>query len=215
MATTRFDKTIFLTGQTRRIKSNLKTKLNQVPILSGTSKDHKVAVNKIEVPAITLSMGANVGPNVGASNFISEIIRKIADEADEGYVCKSTEEMLYKFDKYNKERHTSKSKGKKLVIGSMDIEKWYPNQIPAPTGKCIKEMFINSNLIIDGIDYDRVAKYLGKFLTRDEFLEENVEEIWYLKEGKMKEKRKYSKKREKGKTLDAKHCWWGQDPGHQ
>ena len=59
-------------------------------------------------------MGANVGPNVGASNFISEIIRKIADEADEGYVCKSTEENLYKCDKYNKERHNLKSKGKKF-----------------------------------------------------------------------------------------------------
>ena len=45
----------------------------------------------------------------------------------------------------------------------MDVEKWYPNTIPAPTGKCIEEMFINSNLKIYGIDYDRVAKYLGIF----------------------------------------------------
>ena len=151
-------------------------------------------------------MGANVGPNVGASNFVSEIIRKIADESDNGFVCKSTEEMLYKFDKYNKERTISQARSKKLIIGSMDIEKWYNNTIPVPTAKSIKKMFIESELQIKGINYDKVAKYLGKYLTREQILEENFEEILYIKEGKMKEKekRKYNKNKNKKKEKNKK-----------
>ena len=178
------------TGQTRRIKSNLKTKENQLPVLSGTSKDHKISKNKKEGPELRPIMGANVGPNVGASNFVSQIIRKIADLEDEGFVCKSTEEMLHTFDNFNKSRNLGNSGKRNLIIGSMDIEKWYPNTIPRPTAKRINEMYIKSKLEIKGVDYEKVAKYLGKFLTREEILQENMEEILYIKEGKMKERKK-------------------------
>ena len=193
------------TGQTKRIKGNMKTKKNQIPVLSGTSKDHKVSKNKTEGPELRAIMGANVGPNVGASNFVSEIIRKIADDADEGFVCKSTEEILYKFDKYNKERLKLNQKDKKMMVGSMDIEKWYANTIPVPTAKCIKEMFMESNLKIAGINFEKVARYLGKFLTREKIIEEKFEDILYIKEGKMMEKkRKYCKKKKQGSTLNTK-----------
>ena len=86
-------------------------------------------------------MEANIGPNVGASNFVSDIIRRINDEADQGYVCKSTEEMLYKFHKFNKERFNLKTKGKQLFIGSMEIEKWFPNTIPVLTANEIRPIF--------------------------------------------------------------------------
>ena len=41
-----------------------------MPILHGTSKDHKVAENEPEGPDLRPIMGAVVGPNVGLSNFI-------------------------------------------------------------------------------------------------------------------------------------------------
>ena len=202
------------TGQTRRIKSNSKTKQNQIPVLSGTSKDHKVAKNKVEGPELRPIMGANVG----ASNFVSNIIRRITDEADQGYVCKSTEEMLYKFHKFNKERLHLKTKDKKLFIGSMEIEKWSPNTIPVPTAKEIRQMFINSNLKIEPIDFDKLARYLGKFLTREQIVMEEFEEILYIKEGKMDKKRNYSKKKKKslntaggGKTLDTNNSGGGKE----
>ena len=74
------------------------------------------------------------------------------------------------------------------MVGSMDIEKWYANTIPVPTAKCIKEMFMESNLKIAGIDFEKVARYLGKFLTREKIIEEKFEDILYIKEGKMMEK---------------------------
>ena len=94
----------------------MKTKDNQLPILHGTSKDHKVAKNEFEGPEVRPIMGAVVGPNIGLSNFIGkEIIRKVAEEADTGHVCKSTEDLLSRFEKYNKERIDCGFSGKKFI----------------------------------------------------------------------------------------------------
>ena len=57
-------------GQSKRIKGNLKTKDNQIPILHATSKDHKKAENETEGPDVRPIMGAVVGHNVALSNFI-------------------------------------------------------------------------------------------------------------------------------------------------
>ena len=190
------------TGQTKRIKSNSVTKDNQLPVLSGTSKDHKESKDAIEGPELRPIMGANVGPNVAASNFISEVIRWVADESDVGFVCKSTEELLNKFSEFNKERLKLNPEGKKLIMGSMDVEKWYPNTIPRPSAKKVRKMFIASDLHFEGLKYDKIARYLGKVMTRNEILEEKMEEILYLKEGKMEEKPK--KKKKEKKTLYTK-----------
>ena len=87
-----------------RVKSNLKTKDNQIPILRGTSKDHKEAMDKKVGPDIRPIMGAMVGPNIGLSELGSRIVRKIADNADIGLVSKSTEEVINKFEIFNKGR---------------------------------------------------------------------------------------------------------------
>ena len=47
-------------------------------------------------------MGAIVGPNIGLSEVASRIVRKIADNADIGLAAKSTEEVLEKFETFNK-----------------------------------------------------------------------------------------------------------------
>ena len=91
------------TGQMKRIKGNVKTIDNQIPILSGTSKDHKEAVGDEELgPDVRPIMGAMVGPNIGLAKFGNLIIRKVADEADVGHVSKSTEETIAKIEEYNK-----------------------------------------------------------------------------------------------------------------
>ena len=117
-------------GQTKRIKSNLKTKDNQIPILHGTSKDHKVAANENEGPEVRPIMGAVVGPNVGLSNFIGkEVIRRVAEDIGGDNVCKSTEELLSRFENFNKNRVENGLHKEKLVLASMDIKKWYPSQL--------------------------------------------------------------------------------------
>ena len=87
-----------LSGQQKRIKGNLKTKDNQIPVLSGTSKDHKKSEDENIGPDVRPIMGAMVGPNVGLSNFGSIIVRAVANECDEGNVSKSTEETIAKIE---------------------------------------------------------------------------------------------------------------------
>ena len=62
------------TNQVKRIKSNLKTSDNQIPILSGTHKDHKEVEDPNIGPDVRPIMGATVGPNVALTDFIARNI---------------------------------------------------------------------------------------------------------------------------------------------
>ena len=118
------------------------------------------------------------------------IVRAIADECDVGHVSKSTEETIFKLEDYNVKRDNLNAKNVtkllKVIIGSMDIDKWYPSQIPGPSAKGIRDMFEESKVKFEGINYDKVSKYLGEYLTEDEIKKEEMEEIVYIKIKKVK-----------------------------
>ena len=162
------------TGQNKRIKGNLKTKDNPIPILHGTSKDHKIVTNDIEGPDVRTIMGALVGPNVGLSNFIGkEVIRRVAEDLNSDNVCKSTEEVLSRSENYNKNRVKNGFHEGKMIIASMDIKKWYPSQLTKPSAKVIRQMIIDSEIKFEGIEYDAVSKYLGEHnMSKEEIVEE-------------------------------------------
>ena len=182
------------TGQVKRIRRNVITKDNQIPILSGTSKDHKKSVDEKKGPDVRPIMGAMVGPNIGLAKFGNLIVRKVADEADVGHVSKSTEETIAKIEEYNKGRNKLKTNGRKIIIGSMDVEKWYPNMIAKPSAEEIREMVVESEINFEGFDLDVVSLYLGEFLTKEEIIQEGMEEILYIKKEKAKMiRKKYAK----------------------
>ena len=52
----------------------------------------------------------------------------MADEGDIGHVSKSTEETVAKIEEYNNDRSKLNPSGKKVIIGSIDVMKWYPNR---------------------------------------------------------------------------------------
>ena len=108
--------------QVGRVKGNLVRKDNQIPILRGTSKDHKKVKDEQIGPDFCPIMGAMVGPNHGLSEIGSLIVRKIADSADKGLVSKSTEEVINKFEEYNKNRFEKFPGMRRLFIASMDIK---------------------------------------------------------------------------------------------
>ena len=196
-------------NQLRRVKSNLITKDSQIPILRGTSKDHKEADDKKAGPDVRPIMGAIVGPNIGLSEIGSRIVRKIADNADTGLVSKSTEEVLNKFEMYNKRRLQSNPGIRNLIVASMDIEKYYPNILSDKSAKIIRKMWEESDLSIEGIDYDKLRSYLGKHLKKEEIVEEGFEELLYkrkVKERKKKKKatKKIGKKYTKNKAINKR-----------
>ena len=93
----------------------------------------------------------------------------------------------------------------------MDVEKYYPNILSAQSAKIIKRMWEESDLIIEGIDLDKLVRYLGIFLTKEEIVDEAFEELLYTKVVKEKTKkkkmtkkigRKFVKKQKKTKTQD-------------
>ena len=136
-------------NQSRRVKSNFVTKDNQIPILRGTSKDHKEAVDPAIGPDFRPIMGAIVGPNIGLSELGSIVVRKIADNADEGLVSRSTEEVLNKYETFNRGRLEATPGFRKLIIASMDIEKYYPSILSKPSARIIRQMWEDSELSID------------------------------------------------------------------
>ena len=132
--------------QLKRVKSNLVRKDSQIPVLRGTSKDHKVAIDKNIGPDFRPIMGAMVGPNIGLSEIGSRIVRKIADNADIGLVSKSTEEVLNKFELFNSRRLETNFGLRKLIIASMDIEKFYTNILSAESAKIIRKIQHTKNI---------------------------------------------------------------------
>ena len=150
---------------------------NQIPILRGTSKDHKEAKDDQIGPDFRPIMGAMVGPNLGLSEMGSLIVRKIADNADEGLVAKSTEEVIHKFVEFNKNRFERFHGFKKLIIASTDIEKFYPSILSEESAAIIRQMWEESKLSMEEVDVDALSKYLGKTLKKLEIVKEEFEEI--------------------------------------
>ena len=165
------------------------------------NKDHKEAKDKIVGPDVRPIMGAVVGPNIGLSEIGSIIVRKIADNADMGLVAKSTEEVLNKIEEFNKRRIENNLGNKKLIIASMDIEKFYNNIISEKSAKIIRKMWEESELVIEGIDTNNLKRYLGIHLKKEELSQEGFEELVYTREKKQK-KTKLVKK--VGKKLEKK-----------
>ena len=188
------------TGHTKRIKSNLKTVDNQVPILSGTHKDHKKVDNTEDGPDLRPIMGATVGPNVALTNFLAkDIVRRVAEDASEGNDCKSTEELQSHFEEYNKARVENGFANKNIFISSMDIDKWFPSMKTRPMAKEVGQMVIDSNIEFKEVDYDKVSKYLGEHMTIEEILEEELEELLYIDEDKLNRLKKLKEE----KTLNT------------
>ena len=66
-----------------------------------------------------------------------------------------------------------------------------------------KRMIIESEIEFEGIDYDEISKFLGEHLTKEEVIDENLEDLVYRK----KEERKKTKSKSRKKTLDTKKSW--------
>ena len=63
----------------------------------------------------------------------------------------------------------------------MDLVKWYPTMVPESNARTVSKMVEESEIEFKGIDYDDVAKFLGETLTKEEIIEEGLEELVYIK----------------------------------
>ena len=110
--------------------------------------------------------------------------------------------MLNKFEEFNKTRVERGLDKKKIVIASMDIDKFYPNIIAENSAKTVRQMWEDSKLSVAGIEIDEVSFYLGKYLTPEEIEQEGFKDLVYIK----KKKEKIKRKNGVGKKTGKKYC---------
>ena len=85
-------------NQLKRTKFNLKSTNNPIPILRGTSKDHKKAIDPKIGPDLRPIMGARVGPNTSLAQIACKIVRAISESVPNTHATKSTEELIRTFE---------------------------------------------------------------------------------------------------------------------
>merc|ERR1711954_531553 len=96
------------------------------------------------------------GAKKSASEITSEVLENIL-ELKETYLCKSSEEMIYNIEEYNKREDIDKSEN---VIGSMDVVSLYPRIKTERAAEIVRDAIIQSKVEIEGIDIDELGKYL-------------------------------------------------------
>ena len=121
-----------------------------------------MALNDTASQALTLVYLCDVSDSYGhkLSYFISKILKEITDDAPT--VCDSTEDMMAAI----REANESRIIGENTVIGSLDVVALYPSLDLDFTIEKVAEEFHDSEVKIDGIDYEELGLYLS--LHKDE-----------------------------------------------
>ena len=92
----------------------------------------------------------------------------------------------------------------------MDIEKYYPNIISKPSARIIRNMWEESDLLMESIEYDEISLYLGKHLKMEDIIKEGIEDLVYKKEVKEKKKtvtKKVGKKHGHQQWWESRHSY--------
>ena len=156
-------------GQGDRALSNVHVANDcELPVYSGLLKDHKIGRKYRPL------VNGNTGPLANLSELTSDILKPFLEElkvkvlADN--VCKSTEELLYQFEKYNNRQDIEGER----CIASMDIESLYPSLKTKDTIMEIKMEISNSDNKIEGLDVKEIGIFLRKNMTTKEIEDKNL-----------------------------------------
>ena len=151
------------TGHVDRIKDNMIASNCSAPPLYGLRKDHKVHDDEVVGPPSRPVCGANSSFNYRLSHILSLILSEIWQRDRSGSVCMNTEEMMSDIALVN-----NQGIGRKTIIGSTDVKALYPSlDIPFTIEK-VGEVFHESEVNIDGIDYEELGLYISFNRSHDE-----------------------------------------------
>ena len=92
---------------------------------------------------------------------------------DQGSKCRSTEEMVAGIE----EKVNSRSDIKEMVVGSMDVKALYPSLLAIPSTQIIAEVFMETNISIEGVSWLEAGKYLAITLTKEEITHLGLQEV--------------------------------------
>ena len=161
----------------RAISNVIVSKHPEVPVLSGTDKDHKKC-EKGEVKMRPI-VNAMVGPKKALSESYSKVLNYISESEKSNTVCKNTEELLEAFEQFNKDNTENKNNGEKevMIIGSMDAVSLYPSLKVDRAEEIIRQSIIESRINIEGLDVTEIGIYLRKNLNDKEIEEKGFKDL--------------------------------------
>jgi hypothetical protein len=156
-------------GHQKRV-TNATTSTNvPPPPLYGLRKDHKAEPHPVRPVC-----GAKQAPNRRLGHFLSNIINDYVDCAESKTECRSSEEMRAAFETFNK---LNKEKRVECKIISMDIKALYPSMSWKEIVVSVKELIMDSDMVIQNVDWAEVVKYLAVMMTDQQIEEEGLRNV--------------------------------------
>ena len=152
-----------------KILSNMRSQHNPPAPLSILRKDHKQYDSEEIGPPGRPVCGGDVSYNKRLSHLISLILTEVY--VHEKTVCSSTEELLAEMDKLNENGIDAS-----FIVGSMDVEALYPSLDVEFTIAKVCELFYESNIQVNGINYKELGLYLSLTHTDEELIRKGIHE---------------------------------------
>ena len=141
-------------------------------------KDHKNVPEGHNKPARPIC-GATCSHNGQLSHMLSIIINAIADHYDTGTETDSTEDMIANINHFN-----STNTNTNMTIISMDVKALYPSLDVKEVAKTVADIYIQSKLEIQGIEWEEACKYLALLLTPTEIDDLGLKEVVHQRKHK-------------------------------
>ena len=138
-----------------RIKNSMISTDSPLPPLYTLRKDQKRYDDEHEGPPVRPVCGAFASYNHKLSHFITMILTKVWKTRENSSICMNTETMIAEMNRTNHLQHEG------LIIGSADVVALYSSLDIDFTIDKVCEVFFESNVKIDGVDYEEVGLYLA------------------------------------------------------
>ena len=166
-----------------RFKSSYSTSYNQVPSMNQTLKDHKPHPQVVTRPVCRAK--ASQSPNGPLADLTCELLDPFVREADREDRTEviSTEELCHEIENTNERirraglRTGSFQQNGKLTVGSMDVDKFYPNMDIDQTAEEAKLEIIESSVEVKGVNTEEVALYLACSMSQEEIDQEGLTDV--------------------------------------
>ena len=153
-----------------RLRNNYKSENNPVPPLYGLRKDHKKDFDLTIGPPTRPVCGGIVSSNHRISHFLSQVLKPIIKEAES--TCDSTEDLLCRVRHCNDHELLDN-----CIIGSMDVEALYPSIDIDFSLSCCAELLMESDVSFENVDYSELGLFLALTNSRDELIENDLDEF--------------------------------------
>jgi hypothetical protein len=159
------------TGNSKRLSGALLNTNTKPPSLYLVMKDHKPIQEGQNTPGRPIC-GATSCHNGQLSNILSIIVNAIADHYDTGTESDSTEDMIASINKFNNNNDKCN-----MNIISMDVKALYPSIDIREVAAVVRQIYQESKLEIDGVNWEEACKYLALLIKPEEITTMGLTEV--------------------------------------